>query len=124
RKIYEALERREFEAIPSYLDRWVEWHFPDADGLWFAGTHNDPRLFVETVLRPLDEHFQQFEMKPGRMTRVGDRVILAGRVRGRARGGGRLSAAYAQVWYFQGAKVCRVDEFHDRAAWLSALGRE
>jgi uncharacterized protein len=121
KRAYEAFRKGDILGVATLLDANVAWSFPDAQGLWFDGTHRGPAQIVEGVFGGIGTHMSEFRLEPESFIDVGDRVAVTGRVRATAKTGRALDAPYFQVWRVLGGKAVQVTEYHDRSAWLSAL---
>jgi ketosteroid isomerase-like protein len=122
RKAYEAFGKGDIPAVVSLLAPDVEWRFPDAQGLWFEGTHHGPREVVERVFAGIGEHMQKFRIDPEQLVAVGNHIAVTGRVNATSKSGRPLDAPYFQLWRVENGRATHVAEYHERESWLAALG--
>jgi uncharacterized protein len=121
RKAYEAFGKGDIPGVLSLLDQNVEWRFPDAQGLWFDGTHHGPNQVVERVFAGIGQHMREFRIEPERFVAVGSNIAVTGRVSATSKAGRKLEAPYFQLWRVESGKATHVAEYHERESWLAAL---
>jgi len=85
----------------------------------YVGHEGVRRLFADTA-----ENFELFELRADDVRAVGqDRVLMAGIVHLRGRGGGvEMDIPYAGVTTFRDGKMSRWEDFRDRRLALEAVG--
>jgi ketosteroid isomerase-like protein len=78
---------------------------------------------VTTYFELLDEHVENGWGDPDEYIDAGERVVVLGRLRGRARATGvEFEARFAHVWVFGDGVVVTFDSIVDSATVLAALG--
>ena len=120
RDAYDAFDRHDVDGLLALLSHNVEWHAPEI--LPWGGTRHG-RDGVATYFDLLDDHVEDGWGDPDEYLDAGERVIVLGRLRGRARATGReFEARFVHVWDFQDGVAVTFDSIVDSAAVLSALG--
>ena len=126
RWVYEAVARRDAEAVLDLYDPAVEVYFSRetlADRMGGAGPyrgHEGLRAFD----RELREAFADFETNAEELIEAGDQVISVSRYRARGRGSGLVVDGPPQfgVWTIREGRVTRVDWFDSRREADQAAG--
>jgi ketosteroid isomerase-like protein len=120
RDAYDAFDRHDVDGLLGLLAHNVAWHAPET--LPWGGTRHG-RDGVVTYFELLDEHVEDGWGDPDEYFDAGERVIVLGRLRGRARATGReFEARFAHVWDLQDGVAITFDSIVDSGAVLAALG--
>jgi hypothetical protein len=120
RDAYDAFDRHDVDGLLGVLAHDVVWHAPDT--LPWGGTRHG-RDGVATYFDVLDEHVEDGWGDPDEYLDAGERVVVLGRLRGRARAtGDKFEARFVHVWDFHDGVAVRFDSVVDSAAVLAALG--
>ena len=118
-RIYAAFSRWDVDEMLSDVSHDFELTLPDP--LPFGGTRHGPQRTprVRTALpRPRPGGFAD----PDDYLEAGDRLVVLGRLRGRARETGRdYEVPFAHVWAFSDGVPCRCRSYFDSAPIVAAL---
>ena len=96
RRIYAALQRGDVDELRTALTHDIEWNLPEA--LPWGGTHHG-HDGVDAVTEVFGDHVEGSWADPDDYLDAGDRVVVLGRARGRARSSGQtFEVAFAHVW--------------------------
>lgn len=123
RRLYDAIERRDADAVLALYDPDVEWDmsgYPYGDMLERRSRgHSALRAFW----RELYEAWESYEHECHELLDAGDHVvsIVTDRGRGRVSGADVEISAYG-VWTVRGGKIVRAVRFSTRADALAAAG--
>jgi ketosteroid isomerase-like protein len=119
RRIYTALTRWDIDELVADLTHDVEWSLPAP--LPWGGTHHGPdgvRAFA-VIFR---DHIDGPWADPDDFLDAGDRIVVLGRLRGRARESGHeFEVEFAHVWALTDGVASRVRVYYDSAPILAAL---
>jgi ketosteroid isomerase-like protein len=119
RASYDAFDRGDVEALLGLLAHNVAWHAPET--LPWGGTWHG-RDGVHTYFEVLDEHLEHGWGDVDEYLEAGGRVVVLGRLRGRARvTGAEFEARFVQVWDFQDGVAVTFETVVDSALILAAL---
>lgn len=77
---------------------------------------------AKDVFASVAENFEEFRAEPEQFIDAGDRVVVVGSFRGRAKGGRTLDAPYAHIWALRGGKAVRFRNHVEAATWAAAWG--
>jgi uncharacterized protein len=119
RDAYDAFDRRDLDALLERLAHNVAWHSPET--LPWGGTRHG-HDGVATYFELLDEHVEDGWGEPDEYLDAGERLVVLGRMRGRARASGaEFEARFVHVWDFQDGVAVTFDSLVDSAVVLAAL---
>jgi ketosteroid isomerase-like protein len=122
RRIYTALSRWDVDDLVADVTHDIEWTLPEP--LPWGGTHHGPDG-VRTFARIFRDHVDGSWADPDDFLDAGDRIVVLGRLRGRARESGESFAGeFAHVWPLPDGIASRVQVFDDSAPILAALAAE
>jgi ketosteroid isomerase-like protein len=122
RTSYEALNRRDVDALLEHLDPNIEVPLPE--GGIMAGVlrgHQGVRAFLDSYL----DAFECFHVQPERFFDAGDRIVVFCRMSGLGRGSGAaIKARPAHLWTMRGGKAVRLEVIpeRERERALQAVG--
>ena len=123
RSVYDAFDRGDVESLLGSVSHNVAWHASEV--LPWGGTRHG-RDGARTYFELLDEHVENGWGDPDEYLEAGDRIVVLGRLRGRARATGReFEASFVHVWDFQDGVAITFNSVLDSAVVLAALeGRD
>lgn len=120
RRVYDAMQRGDAEDFRKDLAHDIEWRLPDA--LPWGGTRHGPDG-VETLLETFQDHVEGSWADPDDFLDAGDRIVVLGRLRGRARASGRsFEVRFAHVWGMTDGVPSWFVGYLDSEPIMSALG--
>jgi ketosteroid isomerase-like protein len=118
-RIYTALTRWDVDDLVADLTHDIEWALPDA--LPWGGTHHGPDG-VRTFAGIFRDHVDGPWADPDDILDAGDRIVVIGRLRGRAKASGQeFEVGFAHVWTLTDGVASRAQIFYDSAPILAAL---
>ena len=85
-----------------------------------SGTFNSPQSVGDDVFSAIAQYFDEFTADPENFDDQGDRVVVTGRFRGKAKSGAELDAAFEHVFEMRDGKVARFENKPDQEAWTAA----
>ena len=119
-RIYQALSSWDVEELVSDLAHDIEWSLPDT--LPWGGTrhgHDGVRAFVSVS----NDHVEGRWADPDDFLDAGDRLIVQGRMRGRAKASGRgYEVDFVHIWTMTDGMASRMRAYFDTAPIMAALG--
>jgi uncharacterized protein len=120
RRIYNAFSRWDLEELVSDLAHDIEWRLPDT--LPWGGTrhgHDGVLAFVSVS----NDHVEGRWADPDDFLDAGDRLIVQGRMRGRAKASGRgYEVDFVHIWTMTDGVASRMRAYFDTAPIMAALG--
>jgi ketosteroid isomerase-like protein len=119
----EANNRRDYEAFLEEFDPEVEFH--GIFGVMFGGeaTVSKGHEGLLAYVRDRDEGFAISDVEFSESRDLGDRVVVLGHVRGRARGSGiEFDSPYGALAEFKNGKCIWYRDFFDHSEALEAAG--
>jgi uncharacterized protein len=120
RGIYAAMQRRDSDQLSDALAHDIEWTLPS--GVPWGGTHHG-HLGVTAVVEIFDEHVDGIWADPDEFIDSGDRIVVLGRVKGRARSSGEeFEVPFAHIWGLSDGVPSRFRGYYDTAPIAAALG--
>ena len=121
RNVYAAFGRGDLPAVLGALSPDVEWIFPDAEGVPWAGRRrgrDGAAAFFAGLLGAADP----LAFEPRDFIAEGERVAVTGSERMRIKATGRTYfAEWVHVWIVRGGAVVSFQEYTDTAAIRAAL---
>jgi ketosteroid isomerase-like protein len=121
RRAYEAFNRQDVPSVLEAFDPQIEWHEPGG-GRAPQGTFRGAESVANDVFGTVPENFDEFRAETEGFIDAGDHVVVTGRFRGTAKGGGDLDAAFAHVWEMRNGKAVRFQQYVDSGPWARAWG--
>jgi ketosteroid isomerase-like protein len=119
RRIYAAITRWDLDELVADVAHDIEWSLPEP--LPWGGTrhgHDGIRAFA-TLFR---DHVEGSWADPDDFLDAGDRIVVLGRLRGRARATGEdFEVEFAHVWALSDGMASRCRSYFDTAPILAAL---
>jgi ketosteroid isomerase-like protein len=123
KRLADAYNRRDVEAMLEELDPEVEWHPLLEVMLGGEVTVYRGHEGAREGIRELDEAFAELQVEQSEVRDLGERVLAIGHLRGRGKeSGARTESAIAWMVEFKKAKVIRVREYLDPKQALEAVG--
>jgi ketosteroid isomerase-like protein len=121
RRIYGALSRWDVEELLRDVAHDIEWTSPDT--LPWGGTrhgHDGVRAFASIF----QDHVEGTWADPDDFLDAGDRMVVLGRLRGRARASGQsFEVGFVHVWTLTDGMASRCRGYFDSAPIMAALGQ-
>jgi ketosteroid isomerase-like protein len=119
RRIYEALSMWDVDELLRDLAHDIEWSLPES--VPWGGTrhgHDGVRAFA-TIFQ---DHVEGPWADPDDFLDAGDRVVVLGRLQGRARATGEaFEAHFAHVWTLSDGIASRCQSYFDTAPVMAAM---
>jgi ketosteroid isomerase-like protein len=120
RRIYEAFSHWDVDELVRDLTHDIEWGLPDS--IPWGGTrhgHDGVRSFASVS----QDHVEGRWADPDDFLDAGDRLVVLGRMRGRARASGtEFEIEFAHVWTMTDGMASRLRAYFDTAPLTAALG--
>jgi ketosteroid isomerase-like protein len=85
-----------------------------------SGTFNSPQSVGDDVFSTIAQYFDEFRADPENFDDQGDRIVVTGRFRGKAKSGAALDGAFEHVFEMRDGKVARFENKPDQEAWAAA----
>lgn len=120
KRLYGAINRRDFDGGFELVDPEFEWRVPDR--AIFPGTYRG-REEIERLINAQLEVFDEFEIEPEKYFERGEDVVVF--VRQRARGGAsgaQVEIRIGHLWTIRGGRAVRMRVFPERDEALRAAG--
>jgi uncharacterized protein len=119
KRIYAALTRWDIDDMVADVTHDIEMTLPDP--LPWGGTHHGPEG-VRSFARIFQDHIEGPWADPDDFLDAGDRIIVLGRLRGRARESGQgFEVGFAHIWTLTDGIASRGQLYYDSAPILAAL---
>jgi ketosteroid isomerase-like protein len=125
----QATNRKDFELLLLFFDPEIEFRVPRSRGGDFVppdllGVHRGREGYLR-VWEGLIDAWDELKVEPQEIIDFGDRVLAAGRIKGRGRYSGiALDEPLFQVFTLRRGLVVRQEDFADRDDALQAAGRQ
>ena len=123
RRIVDAFNPRDGDALIDGLDPQIEWHVPPMlpEQTVYHGHEG-----VRALWQSMRDSFEDFHLAVEEIVEVGDRVMLLAAMHGRGKGSGVevQSPSFGWVWTLRDGKALRVEVYPTRAETLKALAGE
>jgi ketosteroid isomerase-like protein len=116
---YDAFNSGNPGGVLERLDAEVEWIEPGG-GNSPSGTFKGPQAVGEEVFPVVGQYFDEFQCLPENFDDQGDRIVVTGRFKGRAKSGAELDAAFEHTYDMKDGKIARLENNVDRDAWAAA----
>jgi ketosteroid isomerase-like protein len=97
----------------------VEWIEPGG-GNAPSGTFNSPQSVGDDVFSAIPQYFDEFTAEPENFDDQGDRVVVTGRFKGKAKSGADLDATFVHAFDMRDGKIARFENKPDQEAWTAA----
>jgi ketosteroid isomerase-like protein len=119
RHSFEAFGRGDFAAVLDTMDNGIEW--VDQESLPWGGVHRGHEQLA-AHMQSFAANFDEVRVEPHELLDAGERVVVTGRLAGRA-AGGEFDVGVAYVWQLRDGKAVSVETYTDTVLVLKALGR-
>jgi ketosteroid isomerase-like protein len=116
---YESFNSGNPQGVIERLDEEVVWIEPGG-GNAPSGTFNGPDSVGSDVFPAVAQYFDEFQAVPENFDDQGDRVVVTGRFKGRAKSGAELDAAFEHTYDMKEGKIARLENKVDQEAWTAA----
>jgi len=116
---YEAFNSGNPQGVIERLDSEVEWIEPGG-GNAPSGTFNGPQAVGAEVFPAVGQYFDEFTAEPENYDDQGDRIVVTGRFKGKAKSGAELDAAFEHTYDMRDGKIARLENKVDQDAWAAA----
>ncbi len=116
RGAYDAFNRGDIPSVLESYDAEVEWVEPGG-GNAPAGTFRGVDSVEQDVFSRVPEQFDDFTVDTDEFNDEGDKVVVTGRFRGKAKSGAELDAPFEHVLEMRDGKVVRFENSVDQTAW-------
>ena len=123
KRAFDAINRRDAEALLSELDPEVEWHPAILMAMGGEQTVYRGHEGVREWLRDLYETLSEFQAEYPEIRDLGDRTVAIGRIRARGTASeAELEALHGTVTEFRKGKGIRIRTYLDPKEALAAVG--
>jgi uncharacterized protein len=116
---YEAFNSGNPAGVLERLDPDVEWIEPGG-GNAPSGTFHGPQSVGDDVFSVVPQYFDELRAEPENFDDQGDRVVVTGRFKGKAKSGADLDAPFEHVYDMKDGKIARLENKVDQEAWTAA----
>ena len=116
RGAYDAFNRGDISSVLESYDAEIEWVEPGG-GNAPAGTFRGVDSVRQDVFSRVPEYFDDFTAEADEFNDEGDKVVVSGRFRGKAKSGGELDAPFEHVLEMRDGKVVRFENNVDQTPW-------
>lgn len=120
RRIYDALSRWDVDELVGDVTHDIEWSLPDT--LPWGGTrhgHDGVQAFAAVSQDQVEGRWAD----PDDFLDAGDRIVVLGRLSGRARASGQeFEVGFAHVWTMTDGMASRLRAYYDTAPIMATLG--
>jgi ketosteroid isomerase-like protein len=123
KRAFDAVNRRDIEALMPELDPEVEWHTDFLMAMGGKGTVYRGHEGIREWLRDLYETLSEIQAEYSEIRDLGDRTVAIGRIRARGTASGaETESPIGSVVEFKNGKVIGVRTFLDPKEALEAAG--
>jgi uncharacterized protein len=116
---YDDFNSGNIQGVLERADADVEWVEPGG-GNAPSGTFNGPQSVADNVFSAVPQYFDEFTAEPENFDDQGDRVVVTGRFKGKAKSGAELDATFEHVYDMKDGKIVRLENKVEREAWTAA----
>jgi uncharacterized protein len=117
---YDAFNSGNPGGVLERLDADVEWIEPGG-GNAPSGTFKGPQSVGDEVFSVLPQYYDEFRADPENFDDQGEKIVVTGRFKGRAKSGAELDAAFEHVYEMKDGKIVRLENaVLDQENWASA----
>ncbi len=120
--VYDAFARGDVPTVVGAMDPNIEWIEPEAPGFPFGGVRRGPQEVVDNVFALLQTYYQEIAFLPQEFVDDGDRVLVLGESRGKAKASGTpFQVSFVQVLTFRDGRWIRFQHYTNTGAIAAAL---
>jgi hypothetical protein len=120
RQIYRAMQRGDADQLSDAVAHDIECTLPES--VPWGGTHHG-HLGLISVVEVFEQRVDGMWADPDEFIDAGDRVVVLGRLSGRARSTGEeFEVPFAHVWALSDGVPSRLRGYYDTASIVAALG--
>ena len=120
--LYDAFARGDVPTVVGAMDPTIEWMEPEAPGYPFGGVHRGPQEVVDKVFALLQTYYQEIAFLPQEFVDDGDRVLILGESRGKAKASGTsFQVSFVQIVTFRDGKWTRFQHYTNTGVIAAAL---
>jgi uncharacterized protein len=116
---YDAFNSGDIQGVLDRADPEVEWIEPGG-GNAPSGTFNGPQDVAQNVFSAVPQYFDEFRADPENFDDQGDRVVVTGRFKGKAKSGAELDASFERTYDMKNGEIARLENKVDQEAWTAA----
>jgi ketosteroid isomerase-like protein len=116
---YDAFNSGNPGGVLERLDADVEWIEPGG-GNAPSGTFHGPKSVGDDVFSAVPQYFDEFTAVPDNFDDQGDRIVVTGRFKGKAKSGVNLDASFEHVYEMKDGKIARLENKVRQDAWTAA----
>jgi ketosteroid isomerase-like protein len=117
---YEAFNSGNPQGVLERLAAEIEWVEPGG-GNAPSGTFRTPQSVGDDVFSAIPEYFEEFTAQPENFDDQGDRIVVTGRFKGKAKSGAELDAPFEHVYEMKDGEIARLENnVQDQDAWAAA----
>ena len=122
RRIYEAVDRRDFDALSDHFAPEIEIHlagiFPDLNPLHRG--KDAPRILAAHG----EEPWEEITIEPDRIIDLGDRLLVLAHFQAKGRDGIEVRRPIAHLWTLRDGQAVRMDAYSDEHEAMAAVNLE
>jgi uncharacterized protein len=120
--LYDAFARGDIPTVVGAMDPKIEWIEPEAPGFPFGGVHRGPQEVIDKVFALLQTYYQEIAFIPQEFVEAGDRVIVLGESRGKAKASGTsFQVAFVHALTFRDGKWTSYQHYTNTGVIAAAL---
>jgi hypothetical protein len=117
---YDAFNSGNPGGVLERLDPDADWVEPGG-GNAPSGTFHGPQSVGDDVFSAVPQYFEEFSADPENFEDQGERIVVTGRFKGKAKSGTDLDAAFEHVYEMKDDKIARFENnVVDQDAWAAA----
>ncbi len=120
--VYDAFARGDVPTVVGAMDPNIEWIEPVAPGFPFGGVRRGPQEVIDNVFALLQTYYQEIAFLPQEFVDDGDRVLILGESRGKAKASGTsFQVGFVHVLTFRDGRWTRFQHYTNTGVIAAAL---
>jgi ketosteroid isomerase-like protein len=120
--VYDAFARGDVPTVVGAMDPNIEWIEPEAPGFPFGGVRRGPQEVIDNVFALLQTYYQEIAFLPQEFVDDGDRVLILGESRGKAKASGTsFQVDFVHVLTFRDSRWTRFQHYTNTGVIAAAL---
>ena len=120
--VYDAFARGDVPTVVGAMDPNIEWIEPEAPGFPFGGVRRGPQEVIDNVFALLQTYYQEIAFLPQEFVDDGDRVLILGESRGKAKASGTsFQVGFVHVLTFRDGRWTRFQHYTNTGVIAAAL---